>query len=92
MAGGSGVAAGGAAEMTGAVVVPLGAWVAGARCAAGGSNSRVYSRTRRPVAQEISRMTSTKGSWTPRSLTRRTKRRPSGRFCSVARVVGRTGL
>ena len=40
----------------------------------------VYSRTSRPVAHEISRMTSTKGSWTPRSLTRRTNRRPSARF------------
>ena len=32
------------------------------------SNSIVYSRTRRPVDQLISRITSTKGSWTPRSL------------------------
>jgi pilus assembly protein FimV len=30
--------------------------------------SSVYSRTSLPVAQEISRMTSTKGSWTARSL------------------------
>jgi hypothetical protein len=52
-----------------ALVVPVGA---AARMAGGGSKSRVYSRTRRPVAQEISRITSTKGSWTPRSLTRRT--------------------
>ena len=84
--GGSGVGAGGAAEITGAVVVPARLRRAGARCVAGGSNSSVYSRTSRPVAQEISRMTSTKGSWTPRSLTRRTNRRPSARFCSVARV------
>ena len=50
------------------------------RIVAGGSNSKVYSRTSRPVAHEISRITSTKGSRTPRSLTRRTKRRPSARF------------
>ena len=89
--GGSGVGAGGAAEITGDVVVP-GAGVAPARIVAGGSNSRVYSRTRRPVAHEISRMTSTKGSCTPRSLTRRTNRRPSARFSNDARVLGSTGL
>ena len=71
--------AGGAAEITGDVEVP-GAGGAAARIVAGGSNSSVYSRTSRPVAHEISRMTSTNGSWTPRSLTRRTNRRPSARF------------
>jgi hypothetical protein len=90
-AGGKGAGAGGAAEITGDVVVP-GAGVAPARIVAGGSNSKVYSRTRRPVAHEISRMTSTNGSWTPRSLTRRTNRRPSARFSNDARVLGNTGL
>ena len=41
---------------------------AGARAMVGGSNSSVYSRTRRPVDQEISRITSTNGSCTARSL------------------------
>ncbi len=59
--GGSGVGAGGAAEITGDVEAP-GAGVAPARIVAGGSNSSVYSRTSRPVAHEISRMTSTNGS------------------------------
>src|ERR1019366_738663 len=63
-------AAGGAAEMAGKVVVPAGGGAA-ARIAAGGSKSKGYSRTSRPVAQEISRITSTKGSCTPRSLTSR---------------------
>ncbi len=90
-AGDCGAAVGGAAEITGDVVVP-GVGGAAARIEAGGSNSSVYSRTSRPVAQEISRITSTNGSWTPRSLTRRTNRRPSGRFSNETRVLGRTAL
>src|SRR5205085_5067798 len=42
-----------------------------ARLRVGGSNSSVYSRTRRPVDHEPSRITPTKGSCTERSLVRR---------------------
>ena len=89
-------AAGGASATAGAVERAAAAGTAGlgagARAIVGGSNSSVYSRTRRPVAQEISRMTSTNGSCTPRSLVNRTNWRPSGRRCSVARVPGSTAL
>jgi hypothetical protein len=77
----------------GELVVPVGADAgAAARIAVGGSNSNVYSRTSRPVAQDTSRITSTNGSWTPRSLMSRTNRRPSERFSRLARVLGSTGL
>ncbi len=59
----------GAAEMAGAT---LGAGAAAMlRGVPGGSSSIVYSRTRRPLAQFISRITSTKGSTTARSLVTR---------------------
>ena len=91
--GSSGTGARGEAVITGEVVVPAGGAVgAAARTAVGGSNSKVYSRTRRPVAHETSRITSTKGSCTPRSLVRRTNWRPSGRRSSTALVLGSTGL
>ena len=59
---------------------------------AGGSNNIVYSRTRRPEAQVASRITSTKGSSTARSLDTRTKARPSGRRSTVTTAEGSTGL
>ena len=57
----------GAADDIVGAVVAAGAG-AGARAVAGGSNSIVYSRTNRPVDQLTSRITSTKGSCTPRLL------------------------
>jgi hypothetical protein len=57
----------------------------------GGSNSNVYSRTSRPLDQVSSRMTSTKGSCTARSLlTRSTVRPPCRATCTWAEVS--TGL
>ena len=68
-----------------------GAGAAAVRVLLGGSSSKVYSRTRRPLDQVISRMTSTNGSCTTRSLVRRRNVRPSARretdtwvLCSTA--------
>ena len=69
----------GAGAMTGAAAGAA----ACARACAGGSNSSVYSRTRRPVAQLTSRITSTKGSSTARSLVTRSYGRPSARRCQL---------
>ena len=77
----------GAAEITGDA--GAGAGVTAVRVD-GGSSSIVYSRTRRPLAQVNSRMTSTKGSCTTRSLDTRRYGRPSARLASVITVPGRT--
>ena len=66
---GASIGIGVAADKAGAVV-GAGAGAA-ARALDGGSNSKVYSRTNRPVGQLISRITSTNGSCTPRSLVKR---------------------
>ena len=64
-----GAGAGAGAGAGGGGAVAIGAVEgAGARATVGGSNSKVYSRTSRPVDQEISRITSTNGSCTGRSL------------------------
>ena len=61
---------------------------AGARAIVGGSTNRVYSRTSRPLAQVSSRITSTKGSCTARSLLRRRYGRPSGAAQQLRRRAG----
>src|SRR5512138_639335 len=58
----------------------------------GGSSSKVYSRTRRPEDQVSSRITSTNGSCTARSLCTRRYMRPSGRRATVTWVDGSTAL
>ena len=89
----AGRAAGAGEENTGAVATEGdGADAVADALSDGGSNSNVYSRTRRPVDHDNSRITSTKGSWTTRSLVRRRKGRPSGRLSSAACVVGNTLL
>ncbi len=89
--GACGAAATGGAGAAGTAATAGGAG-GGAACSRGGSSSTVYWRTRRPVAQVSSSMTSTKGSWTARSPARRSTARPSGRRSSVTRVPGSTGL
>ena len=64
---------------------------AGAR-ALGGSNSRVYSLTRRPLAQVASTITSTNGSSTTRSLVTRNTERPPARVINCTLAEGNTGL
>ena len=69
---GAGAADGaGLAVTTGAAVAATGAGAAALAVLVGGSSSKVYSRTSRPVDQVISRITSTNGSCTGRSLVRR---------------------
>jgi hypothetical protein len=60
----------GAAAITGATGAV--ACTGGAARLPGGSNSKVNSRTRRPLVEFISRITSMKGSCTARSLVTRT--------------------
>ena len=79
-------AAAGAAAITGAVAG------AGAAATLGGSNSIVYSRTRRPLDQLASTITSTKGSNTARVLVTRRKVRPSGRRTTCTWADGSTAL
>ncbi len=81
--------AAGAAEITGATGAGAAAML---RATVGGSSSNVYSRTRRPLDQLISRITSTKGSSTARSLVTRRKERPSVRRISCTVVPGSTAL
>ena len=85
---GARVAGAGAAEATGAVV---GEGAAATRVL-GGSNSIVYSRTKRPDDQVASTITSTKGSSTARSLVTRRKGRPSARRSSVTFAPDSTAL
>ena len=80
-----------AGALAGATAAVTGAGGA-ARAVVGGSNSIVYSRTRRPVGQLSSRMTSMNGSCTPRSLVIFRNGRPSGRRRSSTWVPGKTAL
>src|SRR5262245_762756 len=87
---GAGAAAGGAADTCGAA----GAWACtgGATRDCGGSSSSVNSRTRRPDDHVSSRITSTNGSCTARSLVTRRYGLPSGRRAIVTCVEGSTAL
>src|SRR5688572_16759798 len=58
----------------------------------GGSSNSVYSRTKRPEDQVSSRITSTNGSCTARSLVTRRYGRPSARRASVTLADGNTAL
>ena len=94
---GAGAAAtgGGASEAGAGAGVITGAVAGGAACAwrePGGSNSIVYSRTRRPLDHVASTMTSMKGSSTARSLVTRSTLRPSARRAICTCVDGSTAL
>ena len=80
----------GAAEICGAAGAC--AITGGATRDCGGSSSSVYSRTSRPDDHVSSRITSTNGSCTARSLCTRRYGRPSGRRASVTVVDDSTAL
>ena len=92
---GEGAAAGALLAFGAGAGVMTGAAVAAGACAVrvlGGSNSMVYSRTRRPLAQVASTITSTKGSSTARSLVIRSTERPSARLTTTTCAEGSTAL